>query len=132
MSEVFQQLEEKSYNYSDASLKPTCHTCNLSMKETILKTHYPRGVLPVRGFICPKCGYKVIGYEDAKEADETAERLGLLEPESILSCKINKIGDKLAVYIPAEIEQKLHLKQGTSLKIYTKGKGIIIEPVGPI
>lgn len=88
MSGVFQQPEEKSYNYE---VKPTCHTCNLSMKETILKTPYPRGVLPVRGFICPKCGYKVIGYEDAKEASETAERLGLLEPESILSRKINQI-----------------------------------------
>ncbi len=77
-------------------------SCDLDMDEAILNIRYPKGTLPVRGFICPKCGYEVISFEDAKAASETAERLGLLEPEGTITRKITRSGGQLAVYIPKD------------------------------
>lgn len=99
------------------------------MDEAILNIRYPKGTLPVRGFICPKCGYEVISFEDAKDASETAEKLGLLEPEGVLTRKITRSGNQLAVYIPKDIEREFDLKQGTKVKIYTKRDEIILAPI---
>lgn len=106
MSEASRQQERKSSNH-----RPMCHTCGLNMNETILEIRYPKGTLPVRGFICPKCGYEVISFEDAKDASETAEKLGLLEPEGVLTRKITKSGNQLAIYILKDIEREFDLKQ---------------------
>lgn len=124
MSEASQQQEGNSSNH-----RPTCHSCDLDMDETILKIRYPKGTLPVRGFVCPKCGYEVISFEDAKAASETAERLGLLEPEGAITRKITRSGDQLAVYIPKNIEKEFDLKQGAKVRIYTKRDEIILAPV---
>ncbi|KAF5412095.1 MAG: hypothetical protein U9N46_07665 [Euryarchaeota archaeon] len=61
ISEASQQQEGNS-----SENRPACHSCNLDMDEAILNIRYPKGTLPVRGFICPKCGYEVISFEDAK------------------------------------------------------------------
>ena len=124
MSEVSQQQEENSSNH-----RPACHSCGLDMAEAILNIRYPKGTLPVRGFICPKCGYEVISFEDAKNASETAERLGLIEPEGAITREITKSGDQLAVYIPKDIEREFDLRQGTKVRIYAKHNEIILAPV---
>ena len=124
MSEASQQQEENS-----SKNRPICHSCGLDMDEKILKIRYPKGTLPVRGFVCSKCGYEIISFEDAKAASETAERLGLLEPEGAITRKITRSGDQLAVFIPKDIEREFDLKQGAKVRIYTKHDEIILAPV---
>jgi len=99
------------------------------MDEVILNIRYPKGTLPVRGFTCPKCGYEVISFEDAKNASETAERLGLIEPEGAITREITRSGDQLAVYIPKDIEREFDLRQGAKVRIYAKRNEIILAPV---
>ena len=123
-SEASQQQEGNSANH-----RPTCHSCGLDMAEAILNIRYPKGTLPVRGFICPKCGYEVISFEDAKNASETAERLGLIELEGAITREITKSGDQLAVYIPKDIEREFDLRQRTKVRIYAKRNEIILAPV---
>jgi len=99
------------------------------MRETVLKISYPKGTLPVRGFVCLNCGYEVLSFEDAEEASETAEKLGLLEPETVLTGEITESEEQVVLHIPKDIERRFELKKGKKVKIYTKGEEIILMPV---
>ena len=91
-------------------------SCDLDMDEAILNIRYPKGTLPVRGFICPKCGYEVISFEDAKAASETAERLGLLEPEGTITRKIYSAPAQTALFFVGRTEPISRTNGGISLR----------------
>ena len=110
--------------------KIRCHQCNDDeMKPDILYTHFPEGKLPVRGFRCEKCGYELIPLEEAKRAQEEAERLGLYGVANPLTGhRITKSGNNLSIYIPKEYERKLNLKPRTAIKMWLQGNKICVEP----
>ncbi len=106
-----------------------CHECNHEMTADILYTHFPRGRLPVRGYRCEKCGYEMIPLEEAKSAQDEAEKLGLYGVANPLTGRyITKSGNNLCVYIPKEYERVLDLKPKTPVKIWLQGDTICIQP----
>jgi hypothetical protein len=94
----------------------------------IINTHFPEGILPVRGYRCEKCGYELIPLEEARRAQELAEKLGLYgAPNPLTGHNITKSGNSLSVYIPKEYEKKLGLKKGTPIKLWLQDDRICIE-----
>ncbi|MEW6069254.1 MAG: hypothetical protein AB1485_01425 [Candidatus Thermoplasmatota archaeon] len=99
------------------------------MEKTILKMHFPYGSLPVVGFECAGCGEEVIRADVAEETQKLARNLGLFGPEYSLIRKITKSGRQLALYLPKEIEKSFGLVSGRKVKIFKRGKEIVVHPV---
>ncbi len=105
-----------------------CYECGGEMVADILKTHFPKGDLPIRGYKCLKCGYELIPFEEAERVQQLAETLGLFGEVNPLQRKLTKCGNNLAVYIPKDIEKQLGLEAGIPIKIWLKADEICIKP----
>src|SRR5687767_352934 len=95
MKSVFEASPQR-----DVVWRPKCrrHAPNVVvMRDAILRTHFPAGSLPVRGFRCDMCGDEVIAASDAQEAQDLARTLGLFGLQQAQTRKLRMTGNSLAV-----------------------------------
>lgn len=64
------------FRQQEEGYKIKCKSCNIEMDEVILDIHYPRGILPIKGYKCRKCGADKIDVDIAMQHEKLAERLG--------------------------------------------------------
>ena len=82
----------------------------------------------MQGYRCPEHGYELIDPVESSRVERTAERLGLYEPQLVLTRKVTKSGGQLAVYIPKHVQRLLNLRQRTTVRVYVQGDRMVIEP----
>lgn len=126
MSSEYPRREEKSPK--NINKTPMCRKCNIEMEESILYIHYPIGTLPVVGHRCKKCDFELISLEEARYAQDLAEKLGMYGDVGGLTRTITKSGGQLAFYIPKEIQKELHLKKGMKVRVSLRGDDIVLTP----
>lgn len=99
------------------------------MRPSIVKVHFPLGVLPVKGFRCPVCGEEVLLAEDAGASQELASQLGLYGVEQEQERTLLKTGGSIAVTISPElVRDVLKGKAGSIVKVGRQGDRIVIRP----
>jgi len=107
--------------------KMKCYECGGEMVADILKTKFPKGSLPIRGYKCSSCGYELIPFEEAERVQHQAEVLGLFGEVNPLQRKITKCGNNLVIYIPKQIERQLGLEKGTPINVWLREDEICIK-----
>ena len=99
------------------------------MAPAVVRLRFPRGVLPVEGWRCAVCGEEVVGSQALAGAQRLAQELGLYDPAFPLLRKLTKSGGQLALYIPKQLEAELALKQGARVRVFARGREIVVQPV---
>ncbi|MDP3742571.1 MAG: AbrB/MazE/SpoVT family DNA-binding domain-containing protein [Candidatus Micrarchaeota archaeon] len=100
-----------------------CPFCKKDFKMEEKPFHWGEGVVAL-GFECPKCGEFLLTEKEHRKAVRTASNRSMLT----LSRKMFKLGRSLAVRIPLDIAQKLHLKPKQTVELYTNAGTIIVKP----
>jgi len=99
------------------------------MALAVVSLRFPRGALPVEGWRCAVCGEEVLGARALAGAQAIAQDLGLYDPAFPLLRKLTKSGGQLALYIPKQLEAEFALKQGARVRVFSRGREIVIQPV---
>lgn len=101
------------------------------MQEVILRHHFPRGTLPVRGFRCAVCGEEKLTGDDVARLQATARALGLYGLENARVRKLVRTGGSLAVTLdPGLLREVLgQAKPGSPVRVGLQGRQIVVEAV---
>ena len=75
--------------------------------------------------VCAKCGEVFFDSETARKIQAKSRELGLFGLTK--KTKVAKVGNSLAIRIPKEIAEYLHLKEGTETWIQPEGDKLVIE-----
>ena len=103
-----------------------CPICNGTLKENVTKENMfgvYLGEFPTK--TCNKCNESFTDEKTTKEIEDAAKKKGIWNLGR--KTKITKSGNSLAVRIPKEIVNYLHLKEGKETYIYPENNKIIIE-----
>lgn len=95
-----------------------CATCNKEMNLVLLKNYEFEDGLPLAGvsaYQCAKCHEFFFTEQQAKTMEQRTNQLK--EHTFGFQRKITISGKSLALGIPSELADHLHLKQGTAVKI---------------
>lgn len=103
------------------------------MDAAILEVRFPRGVLPAKGYRCPRCGREVLLGADAAELQELGHRLGLFGPERKSRRRLMKTGGSIAVTLDPELLRSVlgHARAGAVVEVGLEGERIVIRKPGP-
>lgn len=97
------------------------------MVETVLKVHFPRGALPVRGFRCPVCGEDAIPAADAAAVRGMAQSLGLYGTGNPRRRKLQRHGNSTTVSLDPEFLRKHGIKAGDTVVVAERGDELVIQ-----
>ena len=99
------------------------------MAPAILRVRFPRGSLPVEGWRRAECGEETLGAQALAEAQHLAQEIGLYDSAYPLLRRLTKSGGQLALYIPKQLQEELALKQGARVKVFLRGRELVVQPV---
>ena len=106
-----------------------CATCNKEMKLVLLKNYEFEDGFPLVGvpaYQCGKCHEFFFTEEQAKKMEQRTNQLR--KHAFAFQRKITISGKSLALGIPSELAEHLHLKQGTAVKILPLAKnGFLVK-----
>lgn len=97
------------------------------MRPAILRVHFPRGALPVRGYLCPSCGEDAILAADATLVQELGRSLGLSGVDNRRRRKLQKHGNSTTVSLDPEFLRKHGIKAGDSVIVAERGDELVIQ-----
>jgi hypothetical protein len=99
------------------------------MSEAILKMHYPLGVLPGRGFVCPVCKEERFLAADLEQMQELAHTLGLFGLQGVQQRTLLRTGNSLAVSIDPDLLRDVlgNPNAGDKVRVGRQGNRIVIE-----
>jgi general stress protein YciG len=98
------------------------------MQEAVVRIHYPRGTLPVRGFRCPVCGEEEVLAQDAQALQDMARQLGFSGVENRRRRKLQKHGNSTTVSLDPEFLRKHGKKAGDTVVVAERGDELVILP----
>lgn len=104
------------------------HEPDAAMVEAIVRLHFPRGTLPVRGIRCPVCGEEEVPAREAEEVLGLARKLGLSGVENRRRRKLQKHGNSTTVSLDPEFLRRHGKKAGDTVVVAERGDELVILP----
>ena len=103
-----------------------CISCNGEMKEQMVE-HKEFGVSLGKfpAMVCSKCNEKFYDSAAVDKIQAASKKAGLFGMVSRV--KAAKIGNSIAIRVPKEIAEFVHLKPGTEVILHPEGNKVILE-----
>lgn len=103
-----------------------CGICKVEMKEQLVE-HKEFGVSLGKfpAMVCSKCGEKFYDSAAVDKIQAASKKAGLFGMVSRV--KAAKIGNSIAIRVPKEIAEFVHLKPGSEVILHPEGSRIIAE-----
>ncbi len=104
-----------------------CVMCNGGVKKGLVDyKEYGVSLGKFTGFICKKCGETFFDSKEIDKIQSKSKQLGLFGLSK--KSKVAQVGNSLAIRIPKEIAEFMHLKKEGEVRIAPKSKNeIVIE-----
>ncbi|MFH1065867.1 MAG: AbrB/MazE/SpoVT family DNA-binding domain-containing protein [Nanoarchaeota archaeon] len=103
-----------------------CGICRTEMKEKLVE-HKEFGISLGKfpAMVCSKCNEKFYDSATVDKIQSASKKAGLFGMVSRV--KAAKIGNSIAIRVPKEIAEFVHLKPGTEVIIHPEGNKVILE-----
>lgn len=103
-----------------------CAICKAEMKkENVEHKEFGVSLGKFKADACPKCGEKFYDSATVDKIQQASKRAGLFGLARRV--KAAKIGNSIAIRIPKEIAEAVHLKPGTEVILHPEGEKLVAE-----